>query len=698
MTKFVACFIALAILLILLVGQSATSKYSIAFSPSPAPNPQVPSSSSTTLSTTNYACPSGPVASTRTNITSDSTPFGLAVDSANKNVYVSIQSLDEIQEINGASETMMSNSTPVGTNLKGLSYDSANGQLFVISQGNIGGGISPVVYWVNGEGTGATLPSDAVPIEMVYDSYNGYLYVSDYGSNQISVVNPSDPSDVTLVKNVAVGSRPWGLSVDPYNGYVFAADEDSNAISVISGTKVLGAIASNGTEPIGVLFDPINQMAYVTNSGSNSLAIINASGNTFSTYKLLNVITTAPLNDPEEMGLDCAHNSLWVANDGDNSLSAFLICPANSYFTHSVQYLASFASSSQPQELAFDNYTQDMYVTDYGSATVQVFPTSGMQSPLSKGYGCPMGVADYGINGQQTYSYTTTEFEAVTTFKSPFDVGLSSLPNYDHMASDQLNVMAYGVATDIPNGVYWVQNVLSLNQSNTCDNDTCYQFTSEFFNMTQPGASVDYKDTFASTCLKNGGTVYDDSTTFYCNTPWLSGLTFPLTVKMFLITGTETSGKYKGENYMSFEYELSDGPQANEVIKFDRWDFNNLLSGSSIPGDPHFLVSGNPMTTPWYSATQRCAPGGACPLLNDAENVLGGFASSASVNFTHVNAKMQLLYKDGSKLDFVPHAFSAGTDTAESALNVYSLGNAAQFAGTDTGNSKQGADDGIQIY
>jgi DNA-binding beta-propeller fold protein YncE len=705
MKSFSACFVAVAILSILLIGQSTSSKASFTFFSSasevPQISPSITSSPSVALSTKNYACPAAPVASTRTNITSQNTPFGLAVDYANKNVYVSDQTPDVIQGITGSTESMMSNTTTVGNNLKGLAYDSANHQLFVVSQGVLGT-TAPVVYWVNGEGTGATLPADAVPIEMVYDSYNGYLYVSDYGTDQISVVNPSTPSDLVLLNNVDVGSRPWGLSVDPYNGFVFAADSGSDAISVLSGTSVIGSLGSNGTDPIGVLLDPINQMLYVTNSESNSLSIINASGNTFSSYKLLHTTTTSGLfNDPEEMGLDCAHNSLWVANDGSNSVTAFLLCPSDSYSYSSVQYLANYSSSTQPQEFAFDNFTQGMYVSDYGTKTVQVFPTSGIQSPLYKGFGCPMGVADYGIDGQQTYSYTTKEFEAVTTFQSPFSIGVSSSSIYNHEASDQLNVMAYGVATSIPDGVYWTQNVLSLNQSSRCPN-TCYQFTSEFFNVTRPGSDVDYTDTFASTCVKNGGTPIDLEDTFYCTTPWRSGLTFPLTVKIIVITGTETSGKFKDENYMSFEYMLSDGPQKNKLIEFDHWDFNNLLSGSKIKGDPHFLVSGNPMTTPWFSATTRCGTGTsgsyACPLLNDAENVIAGFGGLANVNFSSVNAKMQLLYMKGSKLDFVPHAFSAGTDTGENAINVYSLGNAAQFSGTATGDTTEGSDDAIQLY
>ena len=64
----------------------------------------------------------------------------------------------------------------------------------------------------------------------------------------------------------------------------------------------------------------------------------------------------------------------------------------------------------------------------------------------------------------------------------------------------------------------------------------------------------------------------------------------------------------------------------------------------------------------------------------------------------HSPQNLQLLYLKGSSLAFVPHALSAGADTGEDAVNVYSLGNAAQFSGLVTGTSELGSDDSVQLY
>ena len=194
------------------------------------------------------------------------------------------------------------------------------------------------------------------------------------------------------------------------------------------------------------------------------------------------------------------------------------------------------------------------------------------------------------------------------------------------------------------------------------------------------------------------GTRDPGKVTYYCDTQWEQGLTFPLTVKLLVETGTETKGKFIDQPYISFQYWLSDGPSPNKWIEFDRLHFNNALSGTRIPGDPLFKVSGNPSLTPFYKGSTKCGTGAdgtlACPLMNDAENVICGYAGGAQVAFTKISATFKLEYWTGTAYTFIPHAFSAGADTGEDAQNVYIMGNAVKFEGT----SSLGADDGVQLY
>ena len=550
------------------------------------------SSSGSPLATVkDYSCPSAPRTSANATIPlSATTPFGIALDNANHNIYVANQAPDVIEEINPATNTLLSNSTPIGTNLKGLAYDSTDHELFTVSQGNIAT-TPPEVYSLT-SAEGIALPKTSVPIEIAYDKFNDQLYVTDFGSGQVSVLNPNT---LTVVKEVTVQSRPWGLSVDPYNGIVFVADYSSDAISVISGTNVVASIPAGGIEPQGLAFDPVNQMLYVSLAGSDAITVINATGNNAADYKVANTIALPPTSytSPGAMIFDCTHNSVWFADTSKDTINEIGLCPGLVGIYNQFQVIASVPVGVQPQELTYDNYTHGVYVTDYSSSNVETYNTDTVKPSQNVAATCPEGIADYGVDGDQTYTYTTTRFESTTTFQS-LSIGASSIAKYDHEASDQLNVMTYGIATSIANGVYWTQDVLSLNQSGACSVGTCFQLTSEIFNETLPGSAISYKGAFTHTCSNQGvaGHVTKGLETYYCDTRWEQGLTFPLTVKLLVETGIESSGKFDLQPFISFQYKLSTGPSPGVWIQYDRLDFNNVLSGHRITGDPLFKVSG----------------------------------------------------------------------------------------------------------
>jgi hypothetical protein len=126
-----------------------------------------------------------------------------------------------------------------------------------------------------------------------------------------------------------------------------------------------------------------------------------------------------------------------------------------------------------------------------------------------------------------------------------------------------------------------------------------------------------------------------------------------------VITGLETSGQFTGTPFVSFQYFITSGSNANKWIEYDRVHFNNVRSGHRIPGNPLFTVSGSPAKAPDNF------------LLNDAEIVFCGFASRDEVQFVDLKATMWLLYLNGGSFTFVPHAFSSGADTGESTVNAY---------------------------
>jgi YVTN family beta-propeller protein len=588
-----------------------------------------------------------------------------------KNVYVSNSMSDTVDVINPNTNTVV-NTIITGHRPHGLTYDSTNGQVFVVEQGNPISDIPARVFSLT-VSQGVDLPDGAVPIEIKYDAFNDRLYVSDRGLNQVHVINPNTLEDIA---DISLGSNahPWGMAVDPYNGYVFVADQGTNKVSVISGVSTVPSSLATGSSPTGIVFDPVYQFIFVTNNGGNSISRFNATGNDASSYFSLGATSVGGfLNGPAAIAIDCTHNTLWIANDGSGLMTEIGLCPGAVYVQKTVRVWATVAVGDQPDDIAYDSHTHAIYVANQFSNSVTSIETDTLTAP--PGQGCPQGVVDYGLNGNQKYHYTTTAFESVTTIFSA-TIGDSTVVQYNNEASLQLNVIDYGVATSIANGVYWTQDVMSIanagaalrfNKTTTTCVSLCVQFTGEIFNFTQNGAPITYKEgansVFKYKCNDNGtpGNVSKEASTYFCDTPWEQGITLPITVKLLVITGTETSGPFNGQNYISFQYLINSGIHANKWIEFDRLHFNNLLSGTRIPGNPLFTVSGSPLF----------APDGVHP--DDAEIVFCGYAASASVAFTSLQASMWLLDLNSTAhgFTFVPHSFASGSDTAETTNNLY---------------------------
>ena len=647
-------------------------------SPGISPDAFYQSSATAHLSATDpppLYCPVATPGTTNATVTlKNSQPYGVVFDNNDKNIYVADTGPDVVETINPSTNTVTT-TTSVGTNLKGMAYDSKNDQVYVVSAGNFE---TPAVVYSLSNPFGALLPTDSVPTEIKYDAIKDLLYVTDVATAQVSVVNPNTMTDIA---DVSVGSQPWALTIDTYNGLVFVADRSGSEISIINNTSVVDTLPTpTNSEPSGIVFDPVYNYLYVSNEATNDIESFNVTGNIVSSYHSVLRVTSTAFNGPASMALDCSHNTIWVAQTGDNNVTELGLCPgtvAGGKFA----VWANLKGGSEPQDLTYDSHTHAMYITDHATDTVTAYETDTLAAP--PGLGCPEGAVDYGLNGNQKYSYSTTAFESVATITS-LNIGTSSAAGYNNMGSLQLNVVDYGVPTTTIGGdVYWVQNVFSMAMSGatlpfgnprtttTCAAALCYQFTSEIFNFSARGAGITYRygvsptnNTLAHKCNDNGvlGHVTSAAATYYCDTQWRNGdgVTLPLQIKLLVITGIETPpSKYAGEAFISFQYWMSSGVHANRWIEYDRLDFNNTLtSHTAVTGTPGFRVSGAPLYTP-------------SGHYNDAEIVFCGYAGSADVRYPVLQAQLYLLYLSGGVLKVVPHAYAAGADTAETTGTVY---------------------------
>jgi len=92
----------------------------------------------------------------------------------------------------------------------------------------------------------ATIPVGAWPEEVAYDPSNGYLYVANWYSDTVLVINGATN---TVIANIPVGTNPVGVAYDPSNGYIYVTDSGSDSVSVINGANTVIANITVGSGP-----------------------------------------------------------------------------------------------------------------------------------------------------------------------------------------------------------------------------------------------------------------------------------------------------------------------------------------------------------------------------------------------------------------------------------------------------------------
>jgi YVTN family beta-propeller protein len=193
----------------------------------------------------------------------------------------------------------------------GITFDPSNGYLYVTDGGSrnvsvIDGSTNTLV--------GIPIAVQLDPIADVFVPSNGDIYVANFHSNSISII---DGSTNLVVNTITSISSPRGVAFDPANGFLYVTDAAANTVTVIDTTTntVIGSPIAVGTTPRGILFDPANNELYVVNNLSNSVTVIDATTNTVVGSPI--PVGTTPL-DAER---DPLNGHIFVTNTGSNDLT-----------------------------------------------------------------------------------------------------------------------------------------------------------------------------------------------------------------------------------------------------------------------------------------------------------------------------------------------------------------------------------------
>ncbi len=224
-------------------------------------------------------------------------PIALAIDASGKFMFVANEGVGGISGTSSISVYTISGSTislasttPTDDFATALAVSSTSNFLYVANsvgalpllQGEVTqysfdsttGALTKVASYL----TGGTTPAG------VAINKKGYLYVTNFGSNNISgfmiasdgTLSPTPKSPYTI----AAGAGPQAIVADPVEDFLYVADYGSNQVSgfvVSSASGELSSInpnaVSTGVGPSSIAMDPTGVYVYTTNIGSPSLSV-----------------------------------------------------------------------------------------------------------------------------------------------------------------------------------------------------------------------------------------------------------------------------------------------------------------------------------------------------------------------------------------------------------------------------------------
>src|SRR5438093_1311752 len=277
----------------------------------------------------------------------------------------------------------------------------------------------------------ATIPVGNGPIGVGYSGGSGYVYVTNYESNSVSVIDRT-----TVVATIPVGNGPAGGGYDGGDGCVYVADERANTVSVINGTTVVATVPV-GNSPFGVGYDSSGDgNVYVANLGSATVSVISRT-----TVVATVFVGTAPYG----VGYDSANRYVYVANFGSSTVSVISPPPP------SPPVVTASAAGDQGTNGWFTSpATLTLTATDTGSG-LRVITYSVAGGPWQN-YAAPLTFSD----GTYVVNYTATDWAGNTADVNTLVLRVDSVPPH---------IDAFESGTVGANGWFTSLTIVSLNAS-----------------------------------------------------------------------------------------------------------------------------------------------------------------------------------------------------------------------------------------
>ena len=232
------------------------------------------------------------------------------------------------------------------------------------------------------------------PQGVAFNPVNGYIYVANQLTNNVSVLSTSGEL-IQLIQLEPSGfpgfNSPVDVSVNtnaesPAYGNAYVVGSVSNTISVIGLNLEVSQVVEVGKRPLASSFNPVNDLLYVTNFVDGSLSVINT--------LTLDVVTFDIGDQPLGIGINTLNGDVYVSISGEDRISVLTKDPITLPLDNSPVIADILNVGVKPSNLAFHPVTNEMFVVATGSNEVIPINTTTFE----KGDPVPVGPNPYAIS------------------------------------------------------------------------------------------------------------------------------------------------------------------------------------------------------------------------------------------------------------------------------------------------------------
>lgn len=312
-------------------------------------------------------------------------------------------------------------SVPLAVNATVYAYASNFGD-GTVSQYTIGVGgvLTPL-----SPATVNAMSTTSKPFAVSLEPTGQFVYVANYGANNASQYSIGAGGKLTPIGGgtVTTGTHPNGVTIDPSNTHAYVANYGDNTVSQYDIDPVTGGLTpikntvpvATGTFPATIVISPDGKYAYVANyacagpgcaaaQGSISQYTVSSTNGSLTPISPATVNTGSAMSKPNSLAVDPTSSYLYVANQGDNNVTEFVIGAGGALTPVSTPVIASGAA---PFSVTVSGIF--VYVANSGDDTISQYSIGGggVLTSIGAAVAAGTGVSSVTVDPTGTFAFAT---------------------------------------------------------------------------------------------------------------------------------------------------------------------------------------------------------------------------------------------------------------------------------------------------